>query len=231
MTENGGLFFPWCTHSVCNFPTRREIIRREISSLPIMAQHLRVVLCSMAAMLVGSCGRWPLCTLHLGCQGRVCKLDTTPAETMVFQMVGKEPELLFPSCFFLWEGGKVEQGTKGKKRSGRKEEKRKGTRKREKKRREHKERRGKVKTKREKCVVYRSQLLGPWRQQPPSFYFTRQPHCPHWHRYNSVLTSVLQRALGRFGPWLIAKDMAGHMEQRKHQVIHTLCVWSLGPVF
>lgn len=81
------------------------------------------------------------------------------------------------------EGGKREV-EKEKWRGGRKQEMREEKR----KRREHKEKNGgKVKMKKEKCVVYRSQLLGPWRQQPPSFSFTLQPHCPHWHRYNSVL--------------------------------------------
>lgn len=101
------------------------------------------------------------------------------------------------------KGGKKkrEERKKWRKERGEEEEiEEEEERRKEKKERTQRKTVDKVKMKKEKCVVYRSQLLGPWRQQPPSFYFTLQPHCPHWHRYNSVLTSVLQRALGRFGP-------------------------------
>lgn len=76
----------------------------------------------------------------------------------------------------------------GERKVERREETGEDERRKEKKKRTQRKNGGKVKMKKEKCVVYRSQLLGPWRQQPPSFSFTLQPHCPHWHRYNSVLT-------------------------------------------
>lgn len=43
----------------------------------------------------------------------------------------------------------------------------------------------KKKGKEEKSVVYRSQLLWLWRQQLLILlFYARNPHCPHWHRYN-----------------------------------------------
>lgn len=73
-------------------------------------------------------------------------------------------------------------------RKGRGEKEREGGREKEEKKERSKvrERERKVESgKKKKSVVYRSQLLGPWRQQALHPAILRvQPRCPHWHRYN-----------------------------------------------